>query len=82
MSTSLTGNSSEDFATLVYRLVRLVDIFIDLLGINLNQCVVHPAVVPSQPVADCYPQLTEWLKVFHQFVHLVKLSQAGRPHAG
>jgi len=69
----LTGNAGKDFDTLVNRLVRLVDVLINLLSVYVNQCIVHPALMPSQPVTRRYPQLTEWLKVLRQLGHLVKL---------
>ena len=70
---SLTWYPAEHLDTLVNRLVRLRHVLVNLLGVDVDQWVVHPTLMPSQPVARRDPQQSERLKVLQQLAHLLKL---------
>jgi len=73
---TLTWYSLEDLDTLVDRLVRIRHVLVHLLGIDVRERIIHPAVVPPQPVARSNPQHPERLKVLRQLGHFVKLNVA------
>ena len=50
----------------MHRLVGVIDVLLHRLRIDARQWIMHPAVVPLQPVGHCDPQVLEWLKVFDE----------------
>ena len=72
---SLTWDVGEDLYRLVHDFEGIVDILLNGLGINRGQWVVHPALVPSQPVRDRDPQVAEGIKVLNKLGQLVVLKE-------
>jgi hypothetical protein len=68
-----TWNISEDLDGLMHCFVSVVYILLDGLCINRHQWIVHPTLVPAQPIRSRYPKVTEWLKVFDKLVQFIIL---------
>lgn len=72
---TLTWNVLEYLHRLVHRFVGIVDILLDRLRVDACQRVVHPTVIPLEPVGHCDPQVLEWLKVLEEFWEFLILQQ-------
>ena len=64
------GDALEVFDALVHRLEGVADVGPQQLWINVDQRVIHPGVVPLEPVGCHDPQVLVGLKVSHQLTHL------------
>ena len=58
---------------LVHGFECVVRVAVYVFGVDRRDRVVHPAVVPSEPVGRCDPQVFIWVKVFRQFGQFVIL---------
>lgn len=57
----------------MHRLVSVVDVLLDDLCVDGGERVVHPRLVPADPVRHGDPQVPERLKLFDQLAQLVVL---------
>lgn len=72
---SLTRDVVENLHRFVHGLVRLIDVLLQLLSIDRGERVVHPGLMPADPVRAGHPEIPEWLKVLHKLSQLVILEQ-------
>ena len=64
----------------MHGLEGLSDVFLQHLGINGGEGVIHPGLMPPDPVRGRDPQVFEGLKITHKFGQLVILLNNKRPH--
>ncbi len=65
--------SLEILDTLVHDLEGAVDIGGKELRVNVDEGVIHPGLVPLEPISSSYPQILERLKFSVELTHLVIL---------
>ena len=65
-------NVVEVLHTLVHGLEGIADIGSQQLGVNADQRIIHPCVVPLQPTGRHYPQVLVGLKVPNQLPNLTE----------
>ena len=63
----------EDLDAFVHGLEGLADLLLALLGVDAGQRVVHPALVPLEPVRGGDPEILEGLKVSDKLAEFVIL---------
>ena len=73
MEGSHTYDILEILDTLVHDFECTVDIGGQQLGVNVDEGVIHPGLVPLEPVSSSQPQVLKWLKVSTQLTNLVIL---------
>lgn len=56
----------------------LTDAALQLLRFDGGERVLHPALLPAQPVGCCGPQVSEWLEVVGQLLQTVVLDRIRR----
>ena len=66
-------HTPEVFSTLVDGPIALGDILGQQLRVDVDEGVVHPGLVPLEPVRSCHPEILERLKVSSQFANFVIL---------
>lgn len=66
----LTWHLLEESDRLVHSLEGFIDVLLHLLRVDSIQRIVHPALVPPQPIRNRDPQVSEWLKFLHKFGQL------------
>lgn len=71
-----TWNFGEELGRFVHRFVGFVDVLLDAFRVDAGEGVVHPRLVPAQPVRRRQPQVLERLELFRQTTQLVVLQEA------
>ena len=69
----ITWNISEKFGRFVHGFEGIVNVLLDDFSVNRRQRVVHPRLVPAQPVRHGDPQVAERLELLHQLAQLIVL---------
>ena len=65
----------------MHRLKWVVDAFLDIFGVNGEQWISHPRLMPTLPVWGSNPKIFEWLKVFDELSQLIVLKEIWRDTA-
>ena len=64
---------SKDLDRFVHRFVGITNVLFHILSIDAGKRIIHPTLVPSEPVRSCNPQVAERFEVFHQLREFIVL---------
>ena len=67
-------HSLEKLDALVHGLECIGNVVGHELCIDIDQRLVHPALLPTLPVSSCLPQISVWLKIPQEATHFVILA--------
>ena len=72
---TFTWYIGKDLDRFVHRFVRITNVLFHILSIDAGERIIHPTLVPSEPIRSCNPQVAEWFKVLHQLREFIVLAK-------